>query len=203
MINSLVANYGTYHNTRLNKPEKHVLRLVLFVIFSAFVAASFNAPALDLTTLMVTGLSILTGFTFTALFSDHALAEAGLPKPITESEKIDIERLSVLSRNFRIRSEYFISLSVINVVILILLGIGIDPSVPAWGVLDFFGLTQSTSIGSLAFAYRLIASIFFYVSVFLSVAFFFENIYTFYRLTETTLAILNARRSYLVGRSVA
>lgn len=197
LINIIVTNYRSYWNARANKQESHVLRLIIFVIVAFFVAVSVGVPPIDITTLMVTGLAILTGFTFTALFSDHALAEAGLPMPSTESDRIEIAKLAKLSHNFRARSEYFITLSVLNVCVLILIGIGIDPAIPARWILEVSGTRNLFPIDIIRGIYYVAARILLSTGIFISTLFFLENLYTFYRLTETTLAILNARRAYL------
>jgi len=197
MLELLRNNYATYVDTAKNKPENHTFRLCLTAILSLAYAFFCRDNISDAYTMMATGITVLTGFTFSALFSDHALASAGLPKPKNETDKIDIVRLEVLSCNFQARTSYFIALSIVEVVILSAASFdfsisGIVKS-PALGI-DFLNNSEITKI--LGFAHR--------AHSFLSIAtgfiinfIFIECLYTFYRMAETILAILERRRAYI------
>jgi hypothetical protein len=173
------------------------VRLLLFIVVSVVVAVSAVPPLSNMTSLMVTGLAILTGFTFTALFSDHALAESGLPRPTTETGRYELTKLETLSKNFRARSEYFIVMSVLCVALLVCVGAGVDLRSPLRWVMNVSGLSDSPFFVSAQLWYRAVSVVLYALLVFICTFMFLENLYTFYRLTETILAILNTRRDYL------
>lgn len=201
MLGFIRENYGTYHNTQENRREGHTLRL-LFLFLVAFCVCVF-ADGFDanLNNMMITGLTILTGFTFTALFSDHSLADVGLPKPKSETDKHDLKRLSVLASNFHTRSRYFIILSILDVCILIVRSINF--SIPelikenATSAISYLNLDA----GDIAKTFNTIGDGVFFFAAFFSVFLFLECLYTFYRLSETIISIVNTRREYMRARS--
>jgi hypothetical protein len=193
MIRIIAANYKTYENFRTKIREKHGSRLTSFTAL-ALIFALFSDVDSTVYGMMTTALTILTGFTFTALFSDHSLADVGLPPPQSETHIADREILKLLARNFQDRSTYFIALSIVDVCLLIILSVHlsvqdsiirlIEPYVlQAKDYADISSLTVSTILRS-----------------FLSMTglfLFFECVYTFYRLSDSIIAIVNIRRAYL------
>jgi hypothetical protein len=192
MKNLIKENYATYLNLSTNTHEGHTARLISFVVASIFVAALFNVAANS--GMIVTALTVLTGFVFTALCSDHSLADAALPPPKNETEVVRIARLGALSVNFQIRAAYFIAAAICNLCLLVLLsmaaGSKLDRAIPkavmAW--LSSFNFSSGAEL-FLEASNVLLSS----VATFL----FLECVYTFYRLSETTLAIVDGRRRYL------
>ena len=194
----LVANnYQTYWSEVASSRESHWLRLAASLLVSCILAVSTD-DASAAYPIMVTGITILTGFTFSALFSDQVLADVGLPKAINETDRIDLKRLDSLSKNFKARSRYFISFSIIDAILLIAASLSFGfPSIVsnAFSALsefiefksgvDFFEL--------LGFLPELFSNAFFILVIFL----FLECLYTFYRLSETIVAIVDTRREYL------
>ena len=197
MIKLVFDNYRTYVDTAQRRPEKHLFRLIAFAGISLVFAVFSGSQNLGVHSIMATGITVLTGFTFTALFSDHALASSGLPHPKDENARQDLVRLNILSENFRIRSSYFITISILDVVFLAAassefyvpdtLGswlLGVECVRSAFNQPWFF-LTESVAPIMLV-AFALIIN-FIYL----------ECLYTFFRLAETILAILDIRRDYL------
>ncbi|WP_322517297.1 hypothetical protein SR870_07075 [Rhodopseudomonas palustris] len=144
--------------------------------------------------MMVTALSVLTGFVFTALCSDYSLADAKLPPPSDETRRAELERLGALAVNFQTRSAYFITIAICSLCLLVL----ISTSASSNSILMIFEknrlqlgtpyLPELLSIAGNSIRVALSG---------LAAFMFIECVYTFYRLSETTLAIVDARRSYL------
>jgi len=197
MLRFVKETYKTYHNTRTNQCEGHKLRVFLLVLLTVFICGFSDGSSSDLNNMMITGLTILTGFTFTALFSDHSLADIGLPKPANETDRYDLERLNVLANNFHVRSRYFIVLSIVDVCILIARSINFSlPSIAydGLGKISYYLDIDVTNIIYVATTLKNSISL---VVMFITIFLFFECLYTFYRLSETIISIVNTRRSYL------
>ncbi|WP_226697283.1 hypothetical protein [Qipengyuania flava] len=144
-------------------------------------------PAMALT------MSILAGFTFTALFSGHSLSVGDLPAPADESDRHDIGRLRILSSNFRLRSKFFIIVSMIDLFLIVLLSIELR------GMTEIQNLFEKFNVQFMFSVAHLIYSTSSFVVKFLGVAVFLECLYTFYRLAETILEIVDLRRAYVAA----
>lgn len=174
------------------------MRLVVFcalsVLFSIFGRSSLE----DVFSVLATSMTILTGFTFTALFSDHSLADIGLPAPRNENDRQDIIRLGRLGQNFKFRSSYFIALSIITVIAMTVVSVEFTlPEAFKTTVLRsslYFEIElRSETLGTL----KWVSSIVHLVLVAASTFIYLECLYTFYRLSETILSIVNLRRDYI------
>ena len=178
--------------------EGHSLRLFLFAIFSLFCVFFAQSSIYSSYSVLVTSITILTGFTFTALFSDHTMADIGLPMASNENDRQDLKRLGVLGENFKSRSSYFIALSIVGSVLMTVasLDLSITPFLldlfyDFWqDVVVFLGFDPSI----LFLMLQLIIS----SAIIFSVSFIYlECLYTFYRLSETIISIVNLRRAYI------
>lgn len=194
MIDLVKEIYQTYSGDS----EGHKLRVWSCAIFSIVLAifgTNFSNGSIPL---MVSVISILAGFSFTALFSSHALAAADLPKPRNEDDRYDIKRLKILSNNFRIRSRYFILIAIFDVLLLTISVMSIENPLNFSQYLNItkklFYLYQNFSLYFVIIA-KFINTVLHASGCFL----FFESIYTFYRLAETIIAMMNTRREYLEG----
>lgn len=197
MLKLLSENYSTYTDDARRVAESHGLRLFIFLVFSVLAALFASDASSSVYSMMATGVTVLTGFTFTALFSDHALAASGLPKPKSETDRFDLKKLKKLSRNFRCRSSYFIALSIIE--ILLLAAVSYDLQWPKiveewWQSIHSDSLSWTSRVSDFV---QMISPIFRAMFVCLVVFIYLECLYTFYRMAETILAILDTRRSYL------
>lgn len=201
MLRLARENYRTYTNQLTGVAERHSLRIFAFVC-AALLASLFARGSLSSAySMMATGITVLTGFTFTALFSDHALANSGLPKPRNESDRHDIRRLNVLAGNFRARSAYFISLAILEIVLLVTTGLKLSAPKILTSKLSVY--LQTTPIQNGPTIRCIIDSAADLLSIslsFLAVIIYLECLYTFYRLADTILAIVNRRRDYLAAR---
>lgn len=190
-------NYGTYKSSYNDTAERHVGRLLSYVFLSITVAL-FSSDTASIYPIMVTGITILTGFAFTALFSDHVLADVGLPKANNESDRADIVRLASLSVNFKARSKYFISLSILEATFLIVASLKFSiPKLISEYVSNVTSSVDPNTMRTISIGSEMFGTV---VCEIISVAIIFlflECLYTFYRLTETIIVIVETRRDYL------
>lgn len=176
-------------------------RVILFIFISFLCPLFGDYKFITAYSMMATGLTVLTGFTFTALFSDQSLGAAGLPKPQNETDRFDLERLSVLSDNFRSRSSYFISISILCVILLTIGCIEFEiPEIIRRSTGDILLIIPNYK-DIVLITLRILSRIIYFL--FYSIIFFvyLECIYTFYRMAETILAIVDTRRNYLGGNA--
>ncbi|MEP3295222.1 MAG: hypothetical protein ABJO27_01820 [Pseudoruegeria sp.] len=191
-------NYGTYVGIATGRKERHSFRLALFVFFAILCAIFARTSIYSSYSVLVTSITILTGFTFTALFSDHTMADIGLPRPQTENDRADLTRLGILGENFKFRSSYFIALSIIGAVLMTVASLELTSpkflsgSVAVlWpNVTGFLGLDPKVYI---LIIWNIVSTMMILIVVFI----YLECLYTFYRLSETILSIVNLRRAYI------
>lgn len=194
MIGLLRDVYESY----LGDSEPHRLRLaVIFII--AFMVALFGVDLADkgLPAMALT-ISILAGFTFTSLFSSHALASYDLPKPQNESDRKDLETLRSLGKHFRIRSKLFIILAVIDLTIIIYLSISLSLGSGEYFLNNYIIINEWWELTR--FIFEIFSLIFDGIFKFLVIVIFLECLYTFYRLSETIIAVVDIRREYVESR---
>lgn len=191
------ANYSTYKNLSNGTRERHWGRLVVSFLISSLLAV-FSSDTSSAYPIMVTVITILTGFTFTALFSNHILADVGLPKPSDESDRVDLQRLGSLSQNFKARSSYFILLSIIDAVVLIAASLKFEVPKIISDEITKLMICIGSKIGLespefVSIIPNVFSNIFFVFVTFL----FLECLYTFLRLSETIIAIVDTRSAYM------
>lgn len=184
------------YNTYKGDAERHKLRLVFCFLISILVACF--APKISDTSLemMSVAVSILTGFTFTALFSSYAATTADLPAPKDETDRHNLVLLQELESNFRARSKFLILAAMFSLVAMVLLSIEISPKNGVkWIVQNVLSLEDTTF--NYAYSYATMA---WHAGSFVlrasTLFVFFEAIYTFYRLSETVVAALTIRGEY-------
>jgi hypothetical protein len=196
MLKLLKQNYATYVDTDLERSESHTYRLFTFSFISLLFAGFAPETLLGVYSMMATGLTVLTGFTFAALFTDHALASSGLPEPRNENDVQDLIRLNALYKNFGARSAYFIALSIIEVILLVAATVEFAVPAPMSAWLVETKLFQDVFTNWLGFAQNFVAVL--SVTLIIVVIFIYlECLYTFYRMAETIFAILERKRIYL------
>lgn len=192
MRSLIAANYETYRDLRTSARESHLIRLAGSAIVSIFFAVFFNIATNSGT--IVTALAVLTGFIFAAMCSDHSLADARLPKPKDEIQVAEIARLGHLATNFQSRSAYFIFVAICTICLLVLISTAALPEQDRLIPAGTFAFLNSYSLNEyLPVFFRTLRGLSASFAAFMSL----ECVYTFYRLSETTLAIVDARRSYL------
>ncbi len=197
MIELIKDTYDTYQNDREGKRERHWNRLFLFAAGALLISAFSDRSDGAIFNMMVTGLTILTGFTFTALFSDHSMADVGLPAPKNETDRNDVKVLRRLADNFHIRSRYFIMLSIIDVCLLIVLATNL--AVPQFLTEMAMALIDDTRADFKSISQTLSEAMIWAqnLSTFVAIVIFLECLFTFYRLAETIIAMVSRRRAYL------
>lgn len=186
--------YATYRGD----DESHRLRFAVIIISSVTIAYFGLNPQQNSFPTMSLVISILAGFTFTALFSSHAIATSELPNPKNEDDRRDLKLLKILGSNFSIRSRFFLLIAVIDLVLILFLSIECDISDIKFTFYFIFGFFEGYFNSEIFFSY-MIYSIKLIRGFFIAISFviFFECLYSFYRLSETILAVLNIRTSYL------
>ncbi len=170
--------------------ESHILRILLATTSSMIVGMSPISLNKETISTIAVIVSVLAGFSFTALFSNHSHSVSDLPAPKSESDRQDIATMSRLFENFRNRSRYFLFISLLCLLFSFFIGIPLD--------FDVTNIKFSSYISNYFYA----AAIDIYTAgcwlarvscLFL----FFEILYSFYRLSQTIFAILDIRREYL------
>lgn len=170
--------------------ERHILRILLVVVISFFIAIAPGSLNKDAISTMAVIVSVLAGFSFTALFSNHSHSVTDLPPEKTESDREDIKKLKKLFENFRSRSTYFliISLSCLILSFLVSISYNIESSTNDINPNNILYINDI-----FIFIWKLNS----FFSRLTCLLLFFEIIYTFYRLSETIFSILDTRRQYL------
>lgn len=190
-IDTLRDAYGSFKGD----DAYHGLR-AFGIVASAFAVAlyagdlsSSAVPAMSL------AVSVLAGFTFTALFSNDLLSFSDMPVPKNESDRIDLATLRTVADNFRFRARLFLVSAVFCLVLFLLLAIPFRSSLLsehlAWLVPSF----AEFILGK----FLLLHSFLSFTVAFLAIAVFFELLYLFYRLSESIFTILRIRRNYHEG----
>lgn len=198
MIQLILDNYKTYTNRSNNKPERHWLRLLILFIAAIFFGRFGYESLTEVYSVLVTCITILTGFTFTALFSDHSVADIGLTKPKNENDRRDIAILSILGENFKIRSSYFITISIITAVLMTLISIQIVLPPELNYYLDVIcQYSESCNGKQILLVLEKLQGAIAIITASIAVFLYFECLYTFYRMSETILSIINMRREYI------
>ncbi len=197
MIIRFISLWRDVYRSYRGDSERHWLRLTTVLILSIFIAFASKSTAQSYS-MMASIITVLAGFTFTALFSNHALATNDLPEPKDESDRNDLRLLRLLGENFRIRSSFFIITSVLNIVLILIMSIDLSILIINFyieNIMKFTGDNYYVIIIINIISIIIIVSFYFITSALYFL--FFECLYTFYRLTETILSILSRRKAYL------
>lgn len=186
---ALIDAYESYEGDN----DAHRLRLTAIALTSvilSLVSSNLSDAALPAMALAV---SVLAGFTFTALFSSGALSVHDLPEPRDESDRHDRERLRIILNNFRARSKLFLYTSVIALILILLVSVEFDWSALS-AALSWAGFVFTSE------AMYWLQNVHFWISkamIAISFFVFLEMLYLFYRLSESVFSFLEIRRKYL------
>jgi len=195
-MNSVFNLWRDVYATYRGDDERHRLRLLACSITASSIAYFGSDIADTSLEMMAVAVSILTGFTFTALFSSYAATTADLPEAKDETDRENIITLKSLEANFRARSKFLILASMLSLVAMVLLSIEIYPKMTVrW--LAGTGSYIDDAVFEYIYSYAALgwrACTFFLKAATIFV--FFEAIYTFYRLSETVVAALTLRGEY-------
>lgn len=185
--------YATY----IGDDGRHRLRLFTFSITSLCIAVLSHEISGDAIATMLVAISVLTGFTFTSLFSNVS-ARTGLGRPRNESDRQDLAILSLLEKNFNSRAKFLIALSMVSIILMVMLTIEIYPKGIVSKAASWTDYTSNKSrLENLFAASKAMWSLSVLIVRTLTFFTFFEAIYTFYRLSETVIAILERRGQYI------
>lgn len=184
----------TYETYKLDN-EPHRVRVIAVVSLCLLIGAFGSNYALAAFPAMSLAISVLAGFTFTSLFSSHSMTANDLPPSQNETDRLDKDTLPKLSENFRVRSKFFIILAIIDLILIVILSIDFSAGTLRSELKIYLG---SITYGSyIIYAASGIADFVNFLASSLIFFLFFECLYTFYRLSETIMSILDIRRNYL------
>jgi hypothetical protein len=180
--------YATYRDDK----ENHIVRVLVQVIVAITIGMFGTSVSALPFTVMSLAISVLTGFGFTALFSEPSTRMVDLPRPQDETDRADIVRLKQMALNFRTRARYFIVLAVSQLLLMIaaVVEIKLSPGVTAL-------LPDGSNSERLADYAEMFRSATYKILIAAIFGLFLEWVYTFYRLTETILAIIKTRSEYI------
>lgn len=191
---------GVYHSYR-GDGERHWVRLVLAAVASFAVAYGSSNLSTGVFPSMALAVTVLAGFSFTALFSSHALTVHDLPKIQDENDRNDINLLKDLSQNFRIRSRYFFITAVADLLLIILAICKFEFNKLL--ICDILLKTREEIVSihaNICYSISTISASTTLSLSFIAIFVFLEGLYTFYRLSETIMAVIDIRNNYLQSR---
>ncbi len=196
MIKIVTNAYNTYTATEPRWWMAYGIRLAFTLMVSFFLSIFARESLKDVYSVMATCLTVLTGFTFTAYFSNSSLAGADLPKATSEDDRVRLQRLGALAINFEARSKYFIPLAILSIAIL---GLGVVKLKWPQALQDasFIEALQSWSEHRISWTVDAFTLFFTGIVPAVIIFMFLECLYTFYRMAETIIAIVERRREYL------
>lgn len=173
--------------------ERHILRIFLVAAISIVIAFGPRSLNKDVISTMAVIVSVLAGFSFTALFSNHSHSVSDLPPAVSESDRQDIRNISILFNNFRDRARYFLLISLICLITSFFVSVPFD-------INEFINFFNSNNIGNINSIFSCLWKFLCFFARFICLFLFFEILYTFYRLSQTIFSILDTRREYLDGK---
>lgn len=195
----MLSTYDKVYRGYAGDGESHRLRIFASLLVSLFVSICVGNLRASIFPLLATTLSVLAGFSFSVLSSDRFDSAHGLPDPENETDRRDIILINSLVLNYQIRVKYFITIAVIDLLILVASSFVFELSSLIFDLNNFICHFYCFYINIHSVIYiltELITLVFSICAVFL----FLENVYTFYRLSETILSIIDRRRGYLENR---
>lgn len=185
-------HYATFIDNETGRSVKQWPRLTAQVSIALFATVISQQLSEGAVSIVVTSLSILAGFSFSAMFPIASDIRSGLQTPRFSEDKDDLERLSFLASSFRSNVSYFIPLTLLCIILFLLQTLHPSALVKQFFIKNspfcftsFFGLFGVPIVNSYV-------SFIFFCSVFI----FFEVMYTFYRMCLTVLYILRIREEY-------
>ena len=184
-------NYATYVDAQTLVAENHRYRLVAQFLLAALALELFSRPTEAFISVVVTALSVFTGFAFSAMFPIAVESISNLRAPLFSDDKDDIKRLRTLTSAFRANVSYFVPLSLAAILLFVvqLLKVNSANTLATYLTAWFEHMSYTDRVSSISvLAGKLIAGI--------SLFCFFEVLYTFYRMCLSVLAILRIRDEY-------
>jgi hypothetical protein len=194
------AVYKSYKGDRAYHRARITVAFISSLLGACFIS-DLDASVFPAMSLCI---SVLAGFTFTALFSDHAMMAGGLPPPKSENDRYDIRRMKALGENFKVRTKFFINISVVDILLVLLASVSVSGT---W-LCSHEAVVNLCNYSNNLFAIfpktlKIVNILYLVVQVFircLAFILFAEVLYTFYRLAETIIAVMDIRRRYVEAR---
>lgn len=185
-------HYATYVNAQSGLAEGHKTRLFAQTSIALILSLTLTNFSEGAISAIITSLSILAGFSFSAMFPVAADIKSGLPDPVYSEDRDDISRLGTLSSYFRANVSFFIPLTIFCIIIF-----SIQLLDPIHNEFTRFIISQTPlsteSIKNITYYSKIICS---KALIFISIFTFIETLYTFYRMCFTVLFILRIKDEY-------
>jgi len=185
-------NYGTYVNDVTKTRERHWPRLFLQLGVALSFASLMKTISDDAISVLITSISILIGFAFTALFPIAGDGLGKLSTPIYAEDWDDIKRIKLVVKNFRKNVSYFIPLCLLFILFLFMQMISVEHSAVVYNAIirakASFCSSYNCWMDIKSFARVIISSITVFVLL--------EISYTFYRMCFNALSILRIKDEY-------
>ncbi len=182
----------------------HLRRLLCAAIISGFIGFFGFEIEKSAYPIIALSISVLGGFAFSALFSSHSITVSDLPSPKDESDRNDIKILIKLGDHIRCRSKLFIIIVVFDLLLILLTSIRV--TIPEWisaSAIYKDALIPSRDSSSATESILGLAYIVIGTAKSIAVFIFFESLYTFYRLAETMMSVVDMRRVFIEARREA
>lgn len=189
-------NYGTYVNDVTKARESHWKRILGQLAFSTLIALLIKSISDNAISVLITSISILIGFAFTALFPIAGDGIGKLSTPSFAEDWDDIRRIKHVIKNFRKNVSYFIPLCLIFILFLFLQMVSLNDTAHWFRSLVNFKMRFCQT-------HECWFDVNHYFSILRSLATIFvllEISYTFYRMCFNALSILRIKDEYEDGR---
>lgn len=196
-MSAIFRLWGDVYVTYRGDSERHRFRLAIFAAVAILIALFAKVIDENSLAMMSVAISVLTGFTFTSLFSNNISPSADLPNPMNETDRYDIATLAILEKNFKARSKLIIALSMVSIILMVFLSISINPKQLIYRIVQIISDEDHKKATDIVYGYASVVWIALAFAVRAATMFiFFEVIYTFYRLSETVISVLEKRGAY-------
>lgn len=195
MLNKPKVLFDAY-KTYKGDGDWHKSRIATLIVLSAAVAMYGQDLANGALPSMALAVSVLAGFTFTALFSSGSLSTFDLPTPRNESDREDLKNLEEILTNFRFRARLFLIFAVTCLALILIISIPINSN----RITEDFDKLFGGLIDEYAGIAGAIYAIGRFIIVLMTFFIFGEILHLFYRLSESIFSVLDIRRKYYASR---
>ena len=190
-------HYGTYVDDRNREKEEHRARLVAQVLLGVVASLLSGDFTEGFASVIITSLSVLAGFSFSAMFPVASDIRGGLPPPEFPEDHDDLARISDLAGAFRANVSYFIPLTLMCILLFLVQIIEFRSG----GYLGVYTKVLGEFYDEVAYWADLFRSVILLIVRGLSVFAVLEVLYTFYRMCSSVLYILRIKEEYRTGHN--
>lgn len=195
LTKTIAEHYGTFTDAISGRSERHAQRLVGQFFLGLCAAMFLEGLSDNVINAMITSLSILAGFSFSAMFPIASDAKKDLPEPRYPEDFDDLNRLSKLSGAFRANVAYFIPLTLLCIGTLTIQMFQPRQTTITNAMLAYIAEKSSVAHAAIISIKTYMPNAILLVSIFL----FVEALYTFYRMSFTVAFALRIKEEYREG----